>query len=159
MAVKFDKGVILAADSRTTTGTYIANRVTDKLTQIHDTIYCCRSGSAADTQAIADIVKYYLQLYSSQLPNGEQPETKIAANVFQELCYNNKDNLTAGIIVAGYDKKTDSGSVFQFLLVVVYMNQNMLLQVVVQLIFMVYVIKISNLVCQKKMLLSLLFKL
>lgn len=112
MAVKFDKGVILAADSRTTTGTYIANRVTDKLTQIHDTIYCCRSGSAADTQAIADIVKYYLQLYSSQLPNGEQPETRIAANVFQELCYNNKDNLTAGIIVAGYDKKTDSGSVF-----------------------------------------------
>lgn len=112
MAVKYADGVILAADSRTTTGTYIANRVTDKLTQIHDTIFCCRSGSAADTQAIADIVKYYLQLYSSQLPNGEQPQTKIAANVFQELCYNNKDNLTAGIIVAGYDKKSNSGSVF-----------------------------------------------
>ncbi|RCK67732.1 Proteasome subunit beta type-1 [Candida viswanathii] len=112
MAVKFDKGVILAADSRTTTGTYIANRVTDKLTQIHDTIFCCRSGSAADTQAVADIAKYYLQLYASQLPNGEQPETKIAANVFQELCYNNKDNLTAGIIVAGYDKKTKLGSVY-----------------------------------------------
>lgn len=59
MAVTFKDGVILGADSRTTTGSYIANRVTDKLTQIHDTIYCCRSGSAADTQAVADMVKYY----------------------------------------------------------------------------------------------------
>lgn len=42
---------------------YIANRVTDKLTPITDKIYCCRSGSAADTQAIADIVKYQLDMY------------------------------------------------------------------------------------------------
>ncbi|RCH92215.1 Proteasome subunit beta type-1, partial [Rhizopus stolonifer] len=55
MAVAFKDGVILGADSRTTTGAYIANRVTDKLTKVHDTIYCCRSGSAADTQAVADI--------------------------------------------------------------------------------------------------------
>jgi len=42
---------------------YIANRVTDKLTQVSDSIYCCRSGSAADTQAIADIVKYHLEFH------------------------------------------------------------------------------------------------
>ncbi|GKT89114.1 proteasome component pre3 [Colletotrichum tofieldiae] len=47
---------------KTTTGAYIANRVTDKLTQVHDTIWCCRSGSAADTQAVADIVQYQLGL-------------------------------------------------------------------------------------------------
>ena len=41
---------------------YIVNRVTDKLTPITDRIFCCRSGSAADTQAIADAVKYNLQL-------------------------------------------------------------------------------------------------
>ncbi len=64
-ALKFDGGVILAADSRTTTGSYIANRVTDKLTQIHKKIWCCRSGSAADTQAVADILHYYLQMYES----------------------------------------------------------------------------------------------
>ncbi|RLV93835.1 Proteasome subunit beta type-1 [Spathaspora sp. JA1] len=111
MAVKFQDGVILGADSRTTTGSYIANRVTDKLTQIHDTIYCCRSGSAADTQAVADMVKYYLQIYAAQLPPNETPTTEIAANVFQEICYNNKDNLTAGIICAGYDKQ-NGGTVY-----------------------------------------------
>ena len=43
--------------------TYVANRVSDKLTEISDRIYCCRSGSSADTQAIADIVKYHLNLH------------------------------------------------------------------------------------------------
>ncbi|KAK9474413.1 nucleophile aminohydrolase [Dipodascopsis tothii] len=104
MAVKFDGGVILGADSRTTTGAFIANRVTDKLTQVHDTIWCCRSGSAADTQAVADIVQYYLQMYTVQ--NAQPPPTKVAAALFQELCYTNKDNLTAGIIVAGYDERS-----------------------------------------------------
>jgi 20S proteasome alpha/beta subunit len=43
---------------------YVANRVTDKLTKITENIYCCRSGSAADTQAIADVVAYQLALHS-----------------------------------------------------------------------------------------------
>lgn len=62
MAVTFASGVVLGADSRTSSGAYVANRVSDKLTQIHDRIMCCRSGSAADTQAIADIVQYYIQV-------------------------------------------------------------------------------------------------
>jgi 20S proteasome alpha/beta subunit len=81
----------VGADSRTTTGAYIANRVTDKLTQVHDTIWCCRSGSAADTQAVADIVHYQLGMYGVQ--NGRPPTTQVAAAMFQELCYDNKDRL------------------------------------------------------------------
>jgi len=41
-------------------GQYIANRVSDKITSISDRIYVCRSGSAADTQAVSDFVRYYL---------------------------------------------------------------------------------------------------
>lgn len=91
MAINFKDGVILGADSRTTTGAYIANRVTDKLTQVHDTIWCCRSGSAADTQAVADIVSYHLNMYG--VVNNEAPGTQVAASLFQELCYENKDAL------------------------------------------------------------------
>ena len=91
MAVNFRDGVILGADSRTTTGSYIANRVTDKLTQVADTIWCCRSGSAADTQAVADIVQYHLNMYS--ISNDSPPTTQTAAAIFQELCYSNKDQL------------------------------------------------------------------
>ena len=65
MAVEYNGGVIIGADSRTSTGIYVANRVSDKLTKISDTIYCCRSGSSADTQATADLVKYNLTLHRS----------------------------------------------------------------------------------------------
>jgi 20S proteasome subunit beta 1 len=127
MAVAFKDGVIVGADSRTTTGSYIANRVTDKLTKVHDLIYCCRSGSAADTQAVADIVQYYLQMYRYvawcipsviysrpklilafvvfSVQQDEPPSVYTAATLFQEMCYQNKDQLSAGIIVAGWDKK------------------------------------------------------
>jgi 20S proteasome subunit beta 1 len=103
MAVEFDKGVVFGADSRTTTGAYVANRVTDKLTRVTDYIYCCRSGSAADTQAIADIVTYHLGFHKMQMD--EEPRVKTAAAVFQDLCYSYRDQLSAGIICAGWDKR------------------------------------------------------
>lgn len=103
MAVEFNGGVVIGADSRTTSGAYVANRVTDKLTKVTDMIYCCRSGSAADTQAIADIVAYHLNFYEMEI--NEPPEVKTAANVFRDMCYNYRDQLTAGIIVAGFDKR------------------------------------------------------
>ncbi|KAJ8927016.1 hypothetical protein NQ314_020579 [Rhamnusium bicolor] len=103
MAAEFDGGVIIGADSRTTTGAYIANRVADKLTKITDHIYCCRSGSAADTQAIADIVSYHLNFHGMEL--GEEPLVEVGAAIFRELCYNYRDSLMAGILVAGWDKR------------------------------------------------------
>jgi 20S proteasome alpha/beta subunit len=60
MAVATEQGVILGADSRVSTGTYIANRVSDKIAQLSPHIYCCRSGSAADTQWLTDLVKHFL---------------------------------------------------------------------------------------------------
>ncbi|XP_072447800.1 proteasome subunit beta type-6-like [Chiloscyllium punctatum] len=103
MAVEFDGGVVIGADSRTTTGSYIANRVTDKLTPIHDLIFCCRSGSAADTQAIADAVAYQLGFHSIELD--ELPLVQTAANLFKDMCYKYREELMAGIIVAGWDKR------------------------------------------------------
>uniref|UniRef100_A0A672K9K8 Proteasome subunit beta n=1 Tax=Sinocyclocheilus grahami TaxID=75366 RepID=A0A672K9K8_SINGR len=99
MAVEFEGGVVIGADSRTTTGAYIANRVTDKLTPIHERIFCCRSGSAADTQAIADAVTYQLGFHSIELD--EAPLVQTAASLFREMCYRYREELMAGIIVAG----------------------------------------------------------
>jgi len=103
MAAEYDGGVIVAADSRTTSGSYVANRVTDKLTKITDQIYCCRSGSAADTQAIADIVKYQLEFYRAEMD--QEPLVETAARIFKELIYNNRSSLSAAVIVAGWDKR------------------------------------------------------
>lgn len=102
-------GVVMGADSRTSTGSYIANRVSDKLTPVHDKIYCCRSGSAADTQAVSDIVRYYLQVHAVEL--GELPKVSVAASLFKDICYSNKNSLMAGIICGGWDP-VNGGSVY-----------------------------------------------
>jgi 20S proteasome subunit beta 1 len=60
MAIPFEGGVVLGADSRVSTGTYVANRVSDKIAQLSEHIFCCRSGSAADTQTLTDYVKHFL---------------------------------------------------------------------------------------------------
>lgn len=42
---------------------------------------------------------------------GEQPLVKTVANVFREICYANRDQMTAGIICAGWDKR-EGGQVY-----------------------------------------------
>lgn len=109
IAVSFKDGVILAADSRTSSGSYVVNRCSNKLTKLGKRIYCCRSGSAADTQALAEVTANYLEKYEISI--GAPASVPTAASLFQKLCYMNKWNISAGIIVAGYDP-LNGGSVY-----------------------------------------------
>jgi 20S proteasome subunit beta 1 len=54
-------------------------------------------------QAVADIVHYHAQFYASQ--HNARPPVHTIASLFQSLCYENKDRLSAGIIVAGWDEE------------------------------------------------------
>ncbi|CAE8631375.1 unnamed protein product [Polarella glacialis] len=109
MAVEFDGGVVLGADSRTSTGDYVANRASRKVSKVHDRIFVCRCGSAADTQALTGFVLNYLGQHAVEI--GKLPTVNTAANLFKIMAYNNKDNLMAGLIVAGWDEK-EGGQVY-----------------------------------------------
>lgn len=50
---------------------------------VHDKIWVCRSGSAADTQAVSDYVKFFLSVHAVEL--GDTPEVKTAANLFRSV--------------------------------------------------------------------------
>jgi 20S proteasome subunit beta 1 len=102
MATTFEGGVVLAADTRTSSGNYVANRAAPKLTQLAENIYMCRSGSASDTQAVAGYVQYYIAQHEIEL-NAQTP-VAVAANLMRQMTYNNKEHLQAGIIIAGWDK-------------------------------------------------------
>ncbi|KAF5815488.1 Proteasome subunit beta type-6 [Helianthus annuus] len=102
IGVTYNGGVILGADSRTSTGLYVANRASDKITQLTDNVYICRSGSAADSQIVSDYVRYFLHQHTIQL--GQPATVKVAANLVRLLAYNNKNMLQTGIIVGGWDK-------------------------------------------------------
>eukprot|EP00918_Siedleckia_nematoides_P093971 GHVU01206332.1.p1 GENE.GHVU01206332.1~~GHVU01206332.1.p1 ORF type:complete len:241 (-),score=39.55 GHVU01206332.1:385-1107(-) len=103
MATTFNGGVVLGADSRTSAGAFIVNRAARKISRLHDRIFVCRSGSAADTQALTGIVKNTLMQIGTELQ--ERPRVCAAAALFQDLCYRYKDQLSAGVIVAGWDDR------------------------------------------------------
>merc|ERR1719446_1353705 len=103
MAVTYNGGGVMGADTRTSTGDYVANRASRKISKVHDKIFVCRCGSAADTQALTGFVINYLGQHAVEL--GKLPTVNTAANLFKLIAYGNKDNLMAGLIVAGYDDK------------------------------------------------------
>lgn len=98
-AIRTPTSVILGSDTRTSMGNFISSRITDKLTPLTDSIYCCRSGSAADTRIIADIVstnlKHYQYITNSTL-SVERAAKEVAAMIYKY------PQLLAGMIVAGY---------------------------------------------------------
>merc|ERR1712118_215306 len=102
MGVMFDGGIVLGADTRTSTGQYVANRSSRKISQMGPHIFLCRSGSAADTQALTNMVKNYLGQHTIKLV--EEPFVETAANLFRMIAYNNKDMLSA-MILGGVDKQ------------------------------------------------------
>lgn len=54
VACTYSGGVVIGADSRVSTGNYVSNRASNKLTHLIEYIYLARCGSAADTQFVAD---------------------------------------------------------------------------------------------------------
>ncbi|XP_044027719.1 proteasome subunit beta type-9 [Siniperca chuatsi] len=109
IAVEYNGGVVLGSDSRVSAGASVVNRVMNKLSPLHDKIYCALSGSAADAQTIAEMVNYQLDVHSIEI--GEDPQVRSAATLVKNISYKYKEELSAHLIVAGWDRR-DGGQVF-----------------------------------------------
>ncbi|OBT59054.1 20S proteasome subunit beta 1, partial [Pseudogymnoascus sp. 24MN13] len=113
MAINFKDGVILGTHKHWQQGRSGSKGKADVRTQArslnHDRgLHRQPRDGQADAGArhdlaVADIVHYQLGMYGIQ--NGAPPTTQVAAAMFQELCYNNKDRLSAGLIIAGWDER------------------------------------------------------
>uniref|UniRef100_A0AAR2KV89 Proteasome subunit beta type-9 n=1 Tax=Pygocentrus nattereri TaxID=42514 RepID=A0AAR2KV89_PYGNA len=103
IAIGYEGGVVLGSDSRVSAGASVVNRVMNKLSPLHDKIYCALSGSAADAQTIAEIVNYQLDVHSIEV--GEDPLVRSAATLVKNISYKYKEELSAHLIVAGWDRR------------------------------------------------------
>ncbi|XP_045067043.1 proteasome subunit beta type-6-B like protein-like [Coregonus clupeaformis] len=104
LAVTFNGGVIIGSDSRASIGGYyVSSKTINKLIQVHDRIFCCIAGSLADAQVVTKAAKFQISFHSIQMES--PPLVKAAASILKELCYNNKEELQAGFITAGWDRK------------------------------------------------------
>uniref|UniRef100_A0AAQ4PF33 proteasome endopeptidase complex n=1 Tax=Gasterosteus aculeatus aculeatus TaxID=481459 RepID=A0AAQ4PF33_GASAC len=112
LAATFDGGVVIGSDSRASIGgEYVSSKTINKVVQVHDQIFCCMAGSLAD-RAQNNGFKVSSSWKCPPPPppfHSVQMETPplviAAASVLQELCYNNKEELQAGFITAGWDRK------------------------------------------------------
>uniref|UniRef100_A0A3B1JMA9 Proteasome 20S subunit beta 9a n=1 Tax=Astyanax mexicanus TaxID=7994 RepID=A0A3B1JMA9_ASTMX len=98
IAIAFEGGVVIGSDSRVSAGASVVNRVMNKLSPLHDKIYCALSGSAADAQTMAEIVNYQLDVHSIEV--GEDPLVRSAATLVKNISYKYKEELSAHLIVA-----------------------------------------------------------
>ena len=103
--IVYNGGVILGADCRSTSGSYVANRSNDKIYPLAKNIVACKAGSAADTQFILGTVVKYLTQFSMEY-QGLIP-VKVAATLAAKLTYQYKDYFSAALIIGGVD---DEGS-------------------------------------------------
>mmetsp|Transcript_2127 Transcript_2127/g.4569 ORF Transcript_2127/g.4569 Transcript_2127/m.4569 type:complete len:228 (+) Transcript_2127:156-839(+) len=110
VAAHYKGGIIMGADSRTSRGGYIANRFATKLRCVTPGICLARSGSAADTQSLAEYLVLELADLALEvaLDRGEEegdewPRVLSAAHILRRRCYAEKSSLSASLICAGWD--------------------------------------------------------
>jgi len=105
VAVKFDRGVVLGADTRTSQGgVMVSHRYAHKIVPITATTLIARSGSAADTQQLADQAR--LQNEVRRMQYGSQLTVSQTAHWLRKKVYGgNGDGGVVSLIVAGFDNK------------------------------------------------------
>jgi len=101
LAMRYNEGVIVAADSQTSSNHIILNRAADKISMITNYIVCLRSGSSSDTQSIIDLVRNIV--LKEQLQKQELIEVRVVAQIIRNICYERKSFLNCGLICAGWD--------------------------------------------------------
>lgn len=97
----YDGGALIAADSRTSSSVYVANRIADKIWPIAKNIYSAKAGTSSDTQFLLQSAKNYIGQFAVEY--NDKPPVKVAARILQQFQYEYKNYLSATLIVGGVD--------------------------------------------------------
>lgn len=111
VAVLYSHGVVVGADSRTSVSGYVSHKTAHKLTPMTHHCLVARSGSAADTQLLCNEARHVCQ--SRYYKYGSSSVTiRQVAHLLQTMVYNAASDLSASLIVAGYDPETQQGRIY-----------------------------------------------
>ncbi len=101
-------GIVLAAEKRATMGTFVADKKSEKVFKITDTLAITTAGTVSDAQLLTKLIKAELKL--KEVRTDRAATVKEAANLLGSLVYGNirKYSLIPGItqfLLAGHDKE------------------------------------------------------
>ncbi|CCE63297.1 hypothetical protein TPHA_0E02050 [Tetrapisispora phaffii CBS 4417] len=101
VGVKFKGGVVIAADTRSTQGPIVADKNCAKLHRIAPRIWCAGAGTAADTEAVTQLIGSNIELHS--LYTERAPRVVSALQMLKQHLFKYQGHIGAYLIVAGVD--------------------------------------------------------
>ncbi|CAH2294510.1 proteasome subunit beta type-11 [Pelobates cultripes] len=103
LAFLYDKGVMVATDSRSSAGKLVCSPDSRKATLIHSHLIASTSGSAADCQFFGRVLARECRLY--QLRNGYMPSVKGAAKMLSTMMLPFRGmDICAAVTLSGWDR-------------------------------------------------------
>ncbi|KAF2096496.1 N-terminal nucleophile aminohydrolase [Rhizodiscina lignyota] len=97
----FDGGVVIAADTRATSGPIVADKNCEKLHYIAPQIWCAGAGTAADTEFTTALISSNLELHS--LSTGRKPRVVTCMTLLKQHLFRYQGYIGAYLVVAGVD--------------------------------------------------------
>ncbi|KAL0319932.1 UNVERIFIED_CONTAM: Proteasome subunit beta type-7-A [Sesamum radiatum] len=97
----FQDGVILGADTRATEGQIVADKNCEKIHYMAPNIYCCGAGTAADTEAVTDMVSSQLKLH--RYHTGRESRVVTALTLLKSHLSSYQGYVSAALVLGGVD--------------------------------------------------------
>ncbi|KAI5795100.1 nucleophile aminohydrolase [Geopyxis carbonaria] len=97
----YDGGVVIAADTRATSGPIVADKNCEKLHYISPNIWCAGAGTAADTEFTTSLISSQLELHS--LSTGRKPRVVTCMTMLKQHLFRYQGHIGAYLVVAGVD--------------------------------------------------------
>jgi 20S proteasome subunit beta 2 len=99
--VIFKDGVVLGADTRATGGETVCDKDCEKIHFIAPNIRCCGAGTAADTEAVTNMVSSQLELH--RYATGRQSRTITALTMLKSHLFQYQGHVSAALVLGGFD--------------------------------------------------------
>ncbi|KAF6141296.1 hypothetical protein GIB67_024380 [Kingdonia uniflora] len=97
----FQDGIILGADTRATEGPIVADKNCEKIHYMAPNIYCCGAGTAADTEAVTDMVSSQLLLH--RYATGRESRVGTALTLLKTHLFGYQGHVSAALVLGGVD--------------------------------------------------------
>lgn len=101
VGVVFRDGVVLGADTRATEGNIVADKRCRKIHYMAPNIMCCGAGTAADTEAVTNMVSSRLTLH--RLETGKNSRVIEALTMLKRHLYRYQGHVSAALVLGGVD--------------------------------------------------------
>lgn len=99
--IVFKDGVVLGADTRSTSGSTVADKNCEKVHYIAPNLYACGAGTAADLQHVTEMVSGQLELHRYGV--GRQSRAITALTMFKQHLFKYQGHVGAALILGGVD--------------------------------------------------------